>query len=46
MIPYDYLPQEEKNFVLLSSYVGFKKADCVSILPSCSLRVLYDLAEV
>lgn len=45
-IPYEYLPQEEKNFVLLTSYVGFKKADCVAIFPSCSLKAIYELGQV
>lgn len=45
-IPYEYLPQEDKIFVLFTSYVGFKKADCVSIFGTCSLQAIYELSEV
>lgn len=45
-IPYNYFNQDEKNFVLFTSYVGFRKADCVSIFPSCSLQAIYELKEV
>jgi hypothetical protein len=46
MIPFDILSQEEKIFVLSCPTVSFKKAEIVSILKSCPLSVIYQLAEV
>ena len=46
MIPYEYLPQEEKIFVLVAPSVNFKKAEIATVLSTCSLGVVYDLAEV
>lgn len=46
MIPLDKISQEETIFVLSSPTVSFKKAEIVSILKSCPLDVIYQLAEV